>query len=115
MQYLKLFDTCPLPLGVYKPLVLVHVLVKMNKLQSNTAHVTVLLYSPPQLSAKDVSLFEERIRRSGTKPPSVQTQGEPPKSVTPVEQAPSPVPNEPSGKPPSTGAKQAAKGGKATK
>ena len=68
-----------------------------------------------QLSAKDVSLFEERIRRSGTKPPSSQTMAEPPKAVTQAERVPSPVTTEETRKAPPKGAKQAAKGLKAPK
>ncbi len=60
-----------------------------------------------QLSAKDVSLFEERIRRSGTKPPSASG-GEPPKAVAPVEPSISPVPTETAAKP---SAKQTSKSG----
>ena len=68
-----------------------------------------------QLSAKDVSLFEERIRRSGIKPPSAQSQSEPAKPVTPVERTSSPVPTEASVKAPGTVTKQPTKGSKATK
>ena len=62
-----------------------------------------------------MSLFEERIRRSGTKPPSASG-GEPPKAVTPVEPSTSPVPTETTGKAGAASAKQTAKSGlKATK
>ena len=54
-----------------------------------------------------MSLFEERIRRSGTKPPSASG-GEPPKAVTPVEPSVSAVPTETTAKP---SGKQAAKSG----
>ena len=62
-----------------------------------------------------MSLFEERIRRSGTKPLSAQAMADPPKAVTQVERGPSPVTTEETGKVAAKGAKQPAKGLKTPK